>query len=207
MTTLVHADGTELLIYRCHGQLNRICITNLSCNYFSQLCSTKGKIPPAVFRHIRQNRHSQGKIDNKRMYIVNHNTLSDSFRIRIAWFQPKQDSDRIRISFFKNRTGSDSKKPYPIISRANTTGSHTLQWLLIMENSLRSWDEWRASHGKSNKKKKRWRDKEEKVSTYRSPMKHDTYVIGSGWTIDINWQDSSKRTERAIQRLWGRKVM
>jgi len=42
------------------------------------------------------------------MYVVNHNTLSDSFRIRIVWFQPKQDS--YRISFFKNRIGSDSKK-------------------------------------------------------------------------------------------------
>jgi len=41
------------------------------------------------------------------MYVVDHNTLSDSFRIRIIWFQPKQDSDR--ISFFKNRIGSDSK--------------------------------------------------------------------------------------------------
>jgi len=44
------------------------------------------------------------------MYVVNHNTLSDGFRIRIAWFQPNQDSDRIRISFFKNGIGSDSKK-------------------------------------------------------------------------------------------------
>jgi len=38
------------------------------------------------------------------MYVVNHDTLSDSFRIWIAWLQPKQDSDR--ISFFKNRIGS-----------------------------------------------------------------------------------------------------
>jgi len=43
------------------------------------------------------------------MYVVQHNTLSDSFRIRIVWFQPKQDSDRIRIWFFKNRIGLDSK--------------------------------------------------------------------------------------------------
>jgi len=41
------------------------------------------------------------------MYIVHHNTLSESFRIQIAWFPPKQDSDRIQISFFKNRIGSD----------------------------------------------------------------------------------------------------
>ena len=51
------------------------------------------------------------------------------------------------------------------------------------------------------------RDKEDKGSTYRSPLKHDTHVIGPGWTIDINWQDSSKRREWAIQRLRGRKVM
>jgi len=30
-------------------------------------------------------------------------TVLDSFRIRLVWFQPKQDSDRIRMSFFKNR--------------------------------------------------------------------------------------------------------
>jgi len=45
------------------------------------------------------------------MNAVHHNTLSESFRIRIVWFQPKQDSDRIRISFFKNRIGSDSQNP------------------------------------------------------------------------------------------------
>jgi len=48
---------------------------------------------------MRQNRHST------KMYVVHHNTLSDSFRIRMVWFQPKQDSDRIRISFFQNRIG------------------------------------------------------------------------------------------------------
>ena len=45
------------------------------------------------------------------MYVVHRNTLSDSFRIRIVWFQQKQDSDRMRISFFKNRIGSDSENP------------------------------------------------------------------------------------------------
>jgi len=40
------------------------------------------------------------------MNVVHHNTLLDSFRIRIVWFQPKQDSDRIQIPFFKNRIGS-----------------------------------------------------------------------------------------------------
>jgi len=51
------------------------------------------------------------------------------------------------------------------------------------------------------------RDTEDKGSTYRSPIKHDTYVIGPGLTLDINWQDSSKRREWAIQRLRERKVM
>ena len=45
------------------------------------------------------------------MYVVHHNTLSDSFWIQIVWFQPEQDSDRIRISFFKHRIESDSKNP------------------------------------------------------------------------------------------------
>jgi len=42
-------------------------------------------------------------------------------------------------------------------------------------------------------KKKKRRDKEDKGSTYPSPMKHDMHIIGPGWTLDINWQDSSKR--------------
>ena len=42
---------------------------------------------------------------------MHQNKLSDSFWIRIVWFQQKQDSDRIRILFFKNRIGSDSKNP------------------------------------------------------------------------------------------------
>jgi len=54
---------------------------------------------------MRQNRHST------KIYIVHRNTISDSFRMRIVWFQPKQDSDRIRISFFKNKIGSDSENP------------------------------------------------------------------------------------------------
>jgi len=54
---------------------------------------------------MRQNRHST------KMYVVHHNTPSDSFRIWIVWFQPKEDSDRIRISYFQNRIGSDSKNP------------------------------------------------------------------------------------------------
>ena len=39
----------------------------------------------------------------------------------------------------------------------------------------------------------RWRDAEDKGSTYRSLIKHDMHVMGPGWTLDINWQDSSKR--------------
>ena len=46
---------------------------------------------------------------------------------------------------------------------------------------------------KQQEEDKRWRDKEDKNSTYLSPIKHDTHVIGPGWTLDINWQDSSKR--------------
>jgi len=72
---------------------------------------------------------SQGKIDTaQKVYVVHHNTLSDSFWIRIVWFQPKQYSDRIQISFFKNRIGSVSKnqlsdhlwKTHPIENQKNT---------------------------------------------------------------------------------------
>jgi len=59
---------------------------------------------------MKQNRQST------KIYVVHHNTLSDSFRMRIIWFQPKQDSNRIQISFFKNRIGLDNKKHYQIIS-------------------------------------------------------------------------------------------
>jgi len=57
------------------------------------------------------------------------------------------------------------------------------------------------------KEMKRKREKEGKGSMYRSSIKHDAHVIGPGWTLDINWQDSSKRRDWAIQRLRGRKVM
>ena len=81
-------------------------------------CSTKQNmrsklviwlLQPIVFSW-RQNRQ------RAKIYVVHHDTLLDSFRIQIVWFQPKQDSDRIRISFLKNRIGSDSKKHYQIIS-------------------------------------------------------------------------------------------
>jgi len=65
----------------------------------------KTKYLQQLFCLMRQNRHST------KMYVVHRNTLSDSFWIRIVWFQPKQDSDRIRISFLKNRIGSDSENP------------------------------------------------------------------------------------------------
>jgi len=43
ITTLVHAGGTKLLQMRCHGQLSRTCVPNLSCDYISQSCSVKAK--------------------------------------------------------------------------------------------------------------------------------------------------------------------
>ena len=30
-------------------------------------------------------------------------------------------------------------------------------------------------------------------SMYKSQIKHDTHIIRPGWTLDINWQDSSKK--------------
>ena len=60
---------------------------------------------------------SWGKIDKAQKYMLCIIIpFLDSFRIQIAWFQPKQDSDRIWISFFINKIGSDSKNHYPIIS-------------------------------------------------------------------------------------------
>ena len=95
-----------LRFYRCHGQLSRTCVPNLSCDYFNQSCLAKNKNSfSCYFASLRQNRHST------KMYVVHRNALSESFRIRIVWFQPKQDSDRTRILFFKNRIGSDSENP------------------------------------------------------------------------------------------------
>jgi len=88
--------------WRCHGQLSRTCVPNLSCDYFNRV-QLKAKSPQQLFCLTRKNRHST------KMYVVHHNTLSNSYRKRIVWFQPKQDSDRIRILIFKNRIGSDSK--------------------------------------------------------------------------------------------------
>jgi len=47
--------------------------------------------------------------------------------------------------------------------------------------------------------KKRRRDKEDKGSTYRRQIKHDTHVIRPGWTLDINWQD---RESGQFEREW-----
>ena len=80
--------GTELLQMSCSTKQDKLVMQILQ---------------PIVFSW-RQNRQST------KMYVVHHDILWDSFRMRIVWFQPKQDSDRIRISFFKNRIGSDSKK-------------------------------------------------------------------------------------------------
>ena len=33
---------------RCQSQLSRTCVSNLSCDYFSELCSAKGKITSGV---------------------------------------------------------------------------------------------------------------------------------------------------------------
>jgi len=90
---------------RCHVRLSRICVPNLSRDYFSSRVQLKAKCLQQLFCLTRQNRHST------KMYVMQHNTLLDIFRIRIVWFQPKQDSNWIRISFFKNRIGSDSKNP------------------------------------------------------------------------------------------------
>jgi len=78
-------------------------------------------LQPIVFS-LRQNNFrsyfaSWGKIDKAQKYMLCIIIpFSDSFRIQIVWFQPKQDSDQIWISFFINKIGSDSKNHYPIIS-------------------------------------------------------------------------------------------
>jgi len=41
-----HLWCVGLSCYRCHGQLSKTCVPNLSCDYFSQLCLAKGKIAP-----------------------------------------------------------------------------------------------------------------------------------------------------------------
>jgi len=37
-----------LSCYRCHGQLSRTCVPNLSVDYFNQSCSAEGKITLTV---------------------------------------------------------------------------------------------------------------------------------------------------------------
>ena len=45
----------ELSHWRCHGQISRSCVPNLSCNHFNQSCSSKGKITRTLFCLMRQN--------------------------------------------------------------------------------------------------------------------------------------------------------
>ena len=42
---------------RCHSQLSRSCVPNLSCKHFNQSYSAKGKKPRGLFFLMRQNRH------------------------------------------------------------------------------------------------------------------------------------------------------
>jgi len=51
------------------------------------------------------------------------------------------------------------------------------------------------------KQQKEEERKRRQGSTYLRQIKHNTHIIGPGWTLDSNWQDSSKRKEWAIQRL------
>ena len=102
---------------------------------------------------------------------------------------------------------------------ANTTGLHTLQWRPMRDTSKRPKGPKNPHLGGSNREELGWitcvawksnKKKGEKVdkgSTYQRQIKHDMHVIGPGWTLNINWQDSSKRREWAIQRLRGRYVM
>jgi len=55
-------------------------------------------LQPVMFSW-KQNTHST------KIYVVHHNTLSDSFRIRIVWFQPKQESDTDIIFPKQDRIG------------------------------------------------------------------------------------------------------
>jgi len=54
---------------------------------------------------------------------------------------------------------------------------------------------WRKQRREENRQDSMHRSQ---GSTYRSPIKHDTHVIGPGWTLGINWQDSSKRRESDV---------
>ena len=56
--------------------------------------------------------------------VIHAYTRSDSFRIRIVWFQPKEDSDRIRISCFKiqKRAGLKTNCIFRSSLRAVCTG-------------------------------------------------------------------------------------
>jgi len=70
-----------LSYYRCHDQLSRTCTPSLSCDYISQLHSSKGKLTPtAVLLHTVKLLLSKMYTAQKR-YAVHHNTLLDSFRI------------------------------------------------------------------------------------------------------------------------------
>ena len=86
-------------------------------------CTTNAVVVQTTDRSCWCGANRGHKFSVRAISIVHHNTLSDSFRLQILCFQPKQDSDQIRISFFKNRIESDSIKHYPIISDAHTRNS------------------------------------------------------------------------------------
>jgi len=119
-----------------------------------------------------------------------------------------------------------SKVRFPSETVRQENQAVPLQWRPIRDTSIgpkgaqKTPSRWVKSWGagmdnvRGVKKHQKEERKEDKGSThrsqgskYRSQIKHDTHVIGPSWTLDINWQDSSKRREWAIQRLRGRKVM
>ena len=109
------------------------------------------------------------------------------------------------LGVFRYRGSSSPLSPPACVPGcANTTGLHTLQWLLITDTCKRpkgaqkppsrwvkSWGV-RMDNAWRMKKQQEEERKEDKGSTYRRQIKHGMQVIGPGWTLDINWQHSSK---------------
>ena len=99
---------------RCHGQLSKACVLNLSCDYFNQSCLAKGKIAPAVIlpHEAKQTQHKN--ICCASQYTFEQFSNTDSMTTKTGF------------GYHFSKTGQDRmvKIHYPIISDVFCVGWH-----------------------------------------------------------------------------------
>jgi len=103
----------ELSHCRCHSQLSRSCVPNLSCNHLNQSCSSTGKITLALFCLLRQNRHYltlAEPLSNMPMCYRRICNFAESRQSRSWIFLWFAEEELMRSKTFWSRSGCGVKK-------------------------------------------------------------------------------------------------